>query len=234
MSSDDLAVRLAAVRAEVAAACHAAGRSPGEVTLIGVSKTHPADAVVAARRAGLGDVGENYAQEVREKALALGDVPGLRWHFIGSLQRNKVKYVVGLCEWIHTIDSAPLLAEVARVAGKRGLVQRCLVEVNVGRDPHKSGVLPEALPALLDAFGEHAGVRCEGLMTIPPLGDAAATRPHFRALRALRDQLQAPREHVTLRELSMGMSADFAEAIAEGATMIRVGTAIFGTRPARA
>ena len=232
--SSELVASIAAVEAEVAEACRAAGRERAEVTLIAVSKTHPADAVAAARRAGLCDFGENYAQELREKALAVGDVTGLRWHFIGSLQRNKVKYVVGLCEWLHTIDSPALLDEVARVAAKRGVVQRCLVEVNVGHDPHKSGIAPSALPALLDAFAEQASVRCEGLMTIPPFGDAKAARPHFRALRALRDEHRASaRPHVTLRELSMGMSADFAAAIAEGATMVRVGTAIFGARPTR-
>ncbi len=232
--SSELEARVASVEAEIVEACLAAGRERSEVTLIAVSKTHPADAVAAARRASLGDFGENYAQELREKALAVGDVAGLRWHFIGALQRNKVKYVVGLCEWIHTIDSPALLAEVARVADKRGVVQRCLVEVNVGHDPQKSGLSPDALPALLDAFGQHESVRCEGLMTIPPFGDAEAARPHFRALRALRDQHRtAGRRHVALRELSMGMSADFHAAIAEGATMIRVGTAIFGSRPSR-
>jgi pyridoxal phosphate enzyme (YggS family) len=210
--------RLAEVRAQIAEACRASGRDPATVTLVAVSKTVEAARCAQAVAAGQPLLGENYAQELRDKAPL---VPGARWHFIGPLQRNKVKYAVGTAELIHSVDSRALAEEIARQAEKRGLVQRCLVQVNVAGEAQKSGCAPSELPSLLAAFGAHA--RCDGLMTIPPLeGDP---RPHFRALAAL------ARSH-ELRELSMGMSADFAIAIAEGATLVRIGTAIFGARPA--
>jgi pyridoxal phosphate enzyme (YggS family) len=211
-----IAERIAEVRARIAAACRAAGRDPSSVTLVAVSKTVEAARCAEAVAAGQPILGENYAQELRDKAPL---VTGARWHFIGPLQRNKVKYVVGTAELIHSVDSISLAEEIAKQAEKRGMVQRCLVQVNVAGEAQKSGCAPAELPALLAAFGAHA--RCDGLMTIPPLeGDA---RPHFRAL------AQLAGAH-GLADLSMGMTADFDAAIAEGATMVRVGTAIFGAR----
>jgi len=168
--------------------------------------------------------------------VALQGLPDLRWHFIGALQRNKVKYVIGLAALVHTVDGPAVLAEIEGQAAKRGIVQRVLVEVNVGGEASKSGLGPGQLDGLLDAFASTPHVRCEGLMTIPPLGAAPeATRPYFQALRALRDRAAStPRPNVALRELSMGMSADYAVAIEEGATLVRVGTAIFGERERRA
>jgi pyridoxal phosphate enzyme (YggS family) len=211
-----IAERLAEVRAGIAAACRAAGRDPASVTLLAVSKTVDAARCREMVAAGQPLLGENYAQELRDKAPA---VPGARWHFIGPLQRNKVKYVVGTAELIHSVDSIALAQEIGKQAEKRGLVQRCLAQVNVAGEAQKSGCAPGELAALLASFGPHA--RCDGLMTIPPLeGDP---RPHFAALAALAKQHG-------LVELSMGMTADYPAAIAEGATLVRVGTALFGAR----
>jgi pyridoxal phosphate enzyme (YggS family) len=223
-----------AVRADVAERARAAGRDPASVRLIAVGKTQPAAAIAAAHRAGLTDFGENYAQELRDKGAELAAV-GLAWHFIGALQRNKAKYVVGLATLVHTVDSRALLEEIERLAARRGITQRVLVEVNVGGEAAKSGVAPGELPALLDALAAAPHVRCEGLMTIPPFGEAAeSSRPYFAALRALRDAEAArTRPNVALDELSMGMSGDYGVAIEEGATLVRVGTAIFGERYGR-
>ncbi len=206
------------VRQQIARAARAAGRAPDSVTLLAVSKTVPAERVRLAIAAGHDLFGENYAQELRDKARA---VAGARWHFIGPLQRNKVKYVVGVAELIHSVDSPALLDEIAARADKLGVVQRCLVQVNVGREPQKSGCAPEDVPALVRAFAARPSVRCEGLMCIPP--DGVPPRPFFDNLAQL-----VAAEH--LATLSMGMSGDFAEAIAAGATIVRIGTAIFGER----
>ncbi len=189
----------------------------------------PADDVRAAIAAGQRTFGENYGQELRDKRAALaGDPQPPEWQFIGPLQTNKVKYVAGQVTMVHTIDSIALLEAFEA----RGVAQTCLVQVNVAGEAQKRGVAPAGLPALLDRFATAVHVRCAGFMLIPPFTDhPAAARPHFAALRALRDREAArPRPNVDLRELSMGMSGDFEHAIAEGATLVRVGTAIFGTR----
>jgi pyridoxal phosphate enzyme (YggS family) len=235
---DELAARLAGVRARIATAASAAGRAAADVTLIAVSKKMPAEDVAGALAAGQLDFGENYAQELRDKRAAIdaaaaagSTAGGARWHFIGPLQANKVKYVAGKVALLHTIDSIELLGEVARRT-PAGATQECLVQVNVAGEGRKHGVAQDELPALLDGFAAHAQVRCVGLMLIPPLGEAAeASRPHFAALRALRDAERArARANVDLVHLSMGMSHDLEVAIAEGATLVRVGTAIFGER----
>ena len=207
------------VGAQIAAAARAAGRDPSTVTLVAVSKKVPAERVREAMRAGHDLFGENYAQELRDKAR---EVQGARWHYIGPLQRNKVKYVVGVAELIHSIDSPSLLDEVAARADKLGVVQRCLVQVNVGEEPQKSGCAPADVPVLVRAFAGRSSVRCEGLMCIPPEG--APPRPFF-------DNLAKLAAAEGLGTLSMGMSSDYVEAIAAGATIVRVGTAIFGERP---
>jgi pyridoxal phosphate enzyme (YggS family) len=207
------------VRQNVTAAARAAGRDPTTVTLLAISKTVPAGRVREALAAGQALFGENYAQELRDKAR---QVEGARWHFVGPLQRNKVKYVVGVAELIHTVDSPSLLDEIAARADRLGMVQRCLVQVNIGREPQKRGCAPEQVPALVRAFAARPSVRCEGLMCIPPEGVPA--RPFFDNLAKLAAGEQ-------LGTLSMGMSGDFAEAIAAGATIVRIGTAIFGARP---
>lgn len=215
-----IADRLATVRAELADACRAAGRDPATVKLVAVSKTMPVEACAEALAAGQRDLGENYAQELRDKARD-PSLKGAVWHYIGPLQRNKVKYVVGTAALVHAVDSVEILDEIAARAAKLGIVQPLLLQVNVGREPQKSGVLPEELPALVAAARARAAVRLDGLMCIPPAeGDP---RPHFELLARLAG------DH-GLGELSMGMTADFPTAIACGATIIRVGTAIFGAR----
>lgn len=215
----DVSAGLSEVRGRIARACAKAGRPADSVRLIAVGKLQPLEKLHAALAAGQTAFGENYAQELREKAEALG--PGVEWHFIGALQTNKVKMVVGRAALIHTCDRLALAKEISKRAAAD---QRVLLEVNVGREPQKAGVLPEDVPALLEQVRALPRLRCEGLMCIPPAeGDP---RPHFRALRELAQKLG-------LSRLSMGMSADYEIAIEEGATLVRVGTAIFGERPQR-
>jgi pyridoxal phosphate enzyme (YggS family) len=209
-----VAERLAALRAGL----------PAGVTLVAVSKTQPAEAIREAHAAGQRDFGENYAQEWREKADALADLADLRWHFIGGLQTNKVKYLAGRVAAIHTVDRIELAREISKRFGARGAVARVYLEVNLGGEASKSGCAPANAPALAEAVRALPAVEVLGLMTIPPPEDDP--RPHFRALRALRDRLG-------LAGLSMGMSADWQAAVEEGSTCVRVGTAIFGERARR-
>lgn len=207
------------VRERIARAAARAGRDVRQIKLIAVSKTQPLSSLREALAAGQLVFGENYAQELREKSDALG--PGVEWHFIGALQSNKARLVAGRAAIIHTCDRLSLAREIS----KRAVTdQRVMIEVNVGREPQKAGVLPEAAAALLAQIRELPRLQCDGLMCIPPADQDP--RPHFRALRELAEKLQLP-------ELSMGMSADFETAIEEGATLVRVGTAIFGERPPR-
>lgn len=195
---------------------------PAGVTLVAVSKTQPAAAIREAYAAGQRDFGENYAQEWREKADALAELPELRWHFIGALQTNKVKYLAGRVHAIHTVDRPELARELSKRFAQKGAVARVFLEVNSGGEASKAGCTPEEASALAETVRGLPALELVGLMTIPPAeGDP---RPHFRALAALRDRLG-------LRELSMGMSADWRIALEEGATVLRIGTAIFGARP---
>jgi pyridoxal phosphate enzyme (YggS family) len=209
-----LAARLAAVKA---------GLPPG-VTLVAVSKTQPVEAIREAWAAGQRDFGENYAQEWRQKAEALADLPDLTWHFIGSLQTNKVKYLAPRATWVQTLDREELARELGKRYAAVGATARVLVEVNLGGETQKSGCAPERVEALVALSRGLPGLEVAGLMCIPP--PEQDPRPHFARLRALRDQLG-------LRELSMGMSADWRIAVEEGATMVRLGTALFGERPPR-
>jgi pyridoxal phosphate enzyme (YggS family) len=227
--AEAIADGLARVRARIAAAEQVAGRPAGSVRLVAVSKKMTADDVRDALAAGQRAFGENYGQELRDKRAELASDPDPpEWHFIGPLQSNKVKYVAGQVALVHTVDSIALLEAFEA----RGVAQDCLVQVNVAGEAAKRGVTPEGLPALLDRFTSAAALRCRGLMLIPPLGAGPEdARPHFAALRAMRDREAArPRPNVELTQLSMGMSDDFEVAIAEGATLVRVGTAIFGRR----
>jgi PLP dependent protein len=211
----DVKAGLAEVRERIAGACARAGRDVASVTLIAVSKTKPLELLREAMAAGQKSFGENYAQEFRDK---FEQEPGLDWHFIGALQTNKVKYVAGKAALVHTCDRLSLAQELSK---RTPAQQRVLLEVNIGREPQKAGVLPEEAAALLEQVRGLPKLRCDGLMCIPPSeGDP---RVHFRALRELAGKLG-------LRELSMGMSADYEAAIEEGATFVRVGTAIFGAR----
>lgn len=224
----DIAARLEEVRGRVAEAARRAGRAPEEVRLIAVSKEKPPEAIRAAYAAGQRDFGESYAQELSEKAAALADLPELRWHAIGRLQRNKAKIVARVAEAVHSVDREELAVELDRRAEALGRTLRILLEVNVGGEATKGGCAPGELGRLLDAVGRCAHLRTIGLMTIAPyLDDPEAVRPYFALLRRLRDDHGGA---AALPELSMGMSHDYEAAIAEGATLVRVGTAIFGAR----
>jgi pyridoxal phosphate enzyme (YggS family) len=224
-----VAARLAEVRRRIAAAATAAGRDPAGVTLVAVGKTFPAAAVQAAVAAGVTDLGENRVQEAATKRP---HVTGGRWHLIGPLQRNKARTALEVFDVVHTLDR-PELAERLELLLAESWPQRSLpvlLEVNLGDEPQKAGVQPAAAAALLRHLLACSHLEARGLMAIPPWREEPeASRPYFRALRELRDRLEAE-VGVPLPELSMGMSHDFELAIAEGATMVRVGTAVFGAR----
>ena len=223
----DVAARLTDVQAQVAAAAVAAGRSPQDVTLIAVSKGQPASAIRAAFAAGQRDFGENYVQEWQAKAAELLDLD-LRWHFLGHLQRNKVRFVVGKVHLLHAVDDMQGLDEMARHAWTQKVMQDVLLQVNLAAEAQKRGCTAQDAELFVDVLQRSPGLRLRGLMTLPPLdADVEVARQWFRELRQLRDRIQPPGAGWAL---SMGMSSDFAVAIAEGATHVRVGTAIFGPR----
>lgn len=203
---------------------------PAGVTLIAVSKKKSAREVKEACLVGVWDFGENYVQELKEKKSELA--PAIRWHFIGHLQRRKVKEIVGEVIFIHSLDSFALAAEIEKEAAKRNLVQNCLVQVNLGGEESKSGIPRDQAESLLKEIAGLKHVTVLGLMTLPPLfEDPEKARPFFKQLRELRDELNAKKAYrFPLKELSMGMSHDYPVALSEGATMIRIGTAIFGER----
>ncbi|MDT4897246.1 MAG: dependent protein [Acidobacteriota bacterium] len=234
--SDELRERLAGVRRRIEDCARRAGRAPGEVKLIAVSKTHPPDALRRAIQAGVNDLGENRVQEADEKISELGR-DAARWHLIGHLQANKARRAVALFDLIHTLDSASLAQRLDRLCEE---VERqelpVLVQVDLGGEAAKSGVSEEELPELVKAIGACTHLRLTGLMTLPPFfDDAELVRPYFRRLRELRDELRgrAAFGNGGQGELSMGMSQDYEVAIEEGATFVRIGTAIFGERRAR-
>jgi pyridoxal phosphate enzyme (YggS family) len=221
--------RLVAVRGRIERAAVAAGRDPADVRLVAVTKTHPIEVVRAAVALGMEDLGENRVDELVAKHAEVG----ARWHLVGRLQRNKVRDVVGRAQLIHSVDRAALVDAIGRQAELRGIVQDVLVQVNVGEDPAKGGCSLAEVEELVSYAAGTNGVRVVGLMTVPPLppdgADPAATaRPYFRTLREARDGLQD--RHPELQELSMGMSDDLESAVQEDATMIRIGSALFGRR----
>lgn len=218
---------------ELRAVCRRVGRAEDSARLVAVSKRKPAEDIRAALAAGQCDFGENYAQELRDKARELADADAIRWHYIGPLQRNKVKYVVGTATLLHAVDSARLLDGLERRAAGANLVQDVLVQVNLAAEPQKGGVSEAELPPLVEHFARTPHLRLRGLMIMPPWdADPEAGRPLFRRLAALREELlTSGLDNVAPLELSMGMSHDFATAAEEGATLVRVGTAIFGERP---
>jgi pyridoxal phosphate enzyme (YggS family) len=222
-----IADNLAAVRARVGAAASRVGRDSGEITLVAVTKEVDAAAARQAVACGLTDLGENRVQELTKKRQALAGLD-VRWHMIGTLQRNKVTHVVGQVVLIHSVDSVSLGEAIGKRAESRGLRQDVLLEVNVGRESSKHGVRPDETIEVARGLLDISGVRLRGLMTVAPQGDEAGARAAFRALRELRDQMRGRAPEVT--ELSMGMTEDFEIAIEEGATIVRIGTAIFGPR----
>ncbi len=220
----DIRGNLEGVQAAVAAACRRSGRSPDQVLLVAVSKTIPAEQVRLAIEAGVSALGENRVQEAREKIEALGHpVP---WHLIGHLQTNKARDAARLFDCVQSVDRIELATELDRRARALGRRLDALLEVNLGEESQKTGARPDDVKSLLDAVSRLDAIRVRGLMAIPPAAsDAEQTRPYFRRLRELRDACG-------LEHLSMGMSADYEVAVEEGATIVRVGTAIFGPRAA--
>jgi PLP dependent protein len=223
------------IQEQIVSACERSQRDPGGVRLVAVSKTKPASAVLAAIAEGQLLFGENRVQEARDKIpLVSGGVVGdvvMQWHLIGPLQRNKVKGAVKLFSMVHSVDSVALAGEL----GKRALEPRplpILVQVNVGREPQKTGFLPEQVIDAIEQMAMFDGIQVQGLMTIPPITpDAEGARPYFRELAQLADRVRGLQiEGVVMNELSMGMSHDFTVAVEEGATLVRVGSALFGIR----
>lgn len=229
-SSATIAGALRSVSDRIDRACATAGRARGSVRLVAVSKFHDAAAIRAAYDAGHRAFGENYVQELREKADALLSCEGIEWHMIGHLQRNKARDVAALAAMVHTVDSTRLASALDRHCAELGRVLPVLIQVNVGGEEQKSGCAPSEVRALLESIASMKNVAVRGLMTIPPdTADAADSQRFFDALSNLRDELGGP---AALPELSMGMTHDLEFAIAAGATIVRVGTAIFGARPA--
>lgn len=221
-----IAVRYEAVRRQVADAADACGRDADDITIVGVTKTVGVDEVRAAIAAGLRDFGENRVQEFEGK---YGLFPEARWHFIGTLQTNKVKDVVGKAHLIHSVDSPRLLSHIEKRATERGVIQPVLLQVDISLEGTKHGLLPEDLPDVIREAAAMDSVEVRGLMTMAPLARAEDVRWVFRELREVRDSLRATLpDRVELEHLSMGMSGDFRVAVEEGATIVRIGRALFG------
>ena len=229
VDGEQLAARIATLRDRIARAAAVVDRDPAEVTVVAVTKTHPLEVARAAVTAGLLDLGENRVDELVAKSSEVE----ARWHLVGRLQRNKVREVIGRAVLVHSVDRRSLVDAISRHAAASGIVQDVLLQVNVGEDPAKGGCSLAEVPDLVAYASASPGVRVVGLMTVPPLpgGGVApsdAARPHFRALREARDRLRP--DHPGLEELSMGMSDDLEAAVQEHATMVRVGSALFGAR----
>ncbi len=226
-----MAARLEEVKARIRAAAARAGRDPADVRLVAVSKKMPVSAVEEAIASGHRLFGENYVQEAREKLSHLGPVRSCtEWHLIGHLQKNKVKYAVRLFDCIQTVDSLELGVAIDRRCAKEGLVAKVLVQVNIGKEATKSGAMPEEAPRLVRELSRLEHLDVQGLMTIHPVGSAEDTRKWFRRMRTLFEEIRSGIGSEGFRHLSMGMSRDFEMAVEEGATIVRVGTAIFGPR----
>ncbi len=222
------AQRLGAIRERIAAAARACGRDPDTVTLVGVAKSQPLPRILAAVDAGLGDLGENYLQEARGHIAALCG-RGLRWHFIGALQSNKTRAVAELFDWVHTVDRLKIAERLSAQRPPALAPLAVCIQVHLGGEATKSGIEPAALPALAERVAKLPRLALRGLMSLPPAETVEARRRHwFRELRRLLEELN--RGGHRLDTLSMGMSDDFEAAIAEGATLLRIGTALFGER----
>jgi len=228
----EIAENLAQIRSRIAAAAEKSGRPLSDIVLVAISKTHEAEKVRAAFDAGQEIFGESRVQEARVKIPLLPSVA--RWHFVGRLQKNKIRHALPLFEFFHSVDSLELARDMNRIAEEEGLRPRVLLEVNVAGEGSKIGFAPDTLRAQMEALLELPRLTIEGVMTIPPFAaEAETSRSYFVELRELRDRFAAEFQ-IGLPQLSMGMSGDFAVAIEEGATLVRVGTAIFGKRtPAR-
>ncbi len=221
--------RLEGIRAQIAKAAVDAGRSPGEVTLVAVTKTYEADIINEAIKLGVTDIGENKVQEIVRK---YDDVLPVKWHLIGHLQSNKVKYIIDKVSMIHSVDSIRLMDEIERQAKKHGIAMDILIQVNIADEESKFGVSPEEVYELLEHAGELEHVKVCGLMGILPKNDNnVINRLHFHNIKSLYlDISQKKYNNVCMKLLSMGMSGDFCDAISEGSNMVRIGSAIFGER----
>lgn len=227
--AESIETRLASVFRRITAAARLSGREPGDITLVTVTKTQPVEAVREAIAAGAAIIGENYIQEARNKFEALTGQQA-SWHLIGHLQSNKAKYAVRIFDLIHSVDSIKLAGEIDKQAQKAGKIQDILIQVNISGESSKSGVAHEAAMTLIKDMAALPNIRLKGLMTMPPFFNAPdRARPFFADLRRLRDRAEQA-TGIALPHLSMGMTGDFEAAIREGATLIRVGTAIFGER----
>jgi PLP dependent protein len=225
---DKIAENLERVREQIAQAAAKAGRAGDEIQLVAITKTHDAEKVREAIEAGQILFGESRVQEARAKIPELPS--NLRWHFVGHLQKNKIRHALPLFEMIHSVDSLALAEDINRIAEEEGMHPRVLLEVNVAGEGSKFGFLPEKLRNEMEALLALPRLSIEGLMTIPPIAEEAeASRKYFVDLRELRDALEKDFD-LKLQQLSMGMTNDFAIAVEEGATLVRVGTAIFGER----
>ena len=231
MTEEQIGKNVEHVKAEIARAAGDAGRDPAEILLVAATKMNDTSAVRAAVRAGVDICGENRVQEMLEKN-AQGAYEGAPLHFIGHLQKNKVRQVVGLCELIHSVDSLSLLQEIAKTAEKRGLVQDVLLEINIGNEESKSGFSPEEIGMALEEAAKMNAIRVRGLMAIPPICEKPEeNRPFFLKMQKLfLDNCRKKYDNISMDFLSMGMSGDYTEAIRCGANMVRVGTGIFGPR----
>ncbi len=231
MKMTELKTRLENVLNRIKNAALACGRDPETILLVAVSKTIPTDMVKEAIEAGVKILGENYIQEARKKLGALSSHP-VSWHFIGHLQSNKAKYAVGLFDLIHSVDSLKLARELNKQAKKINKIQEILIQVNIGMESTKAGVYEQDALSLIKDISHLENLSVKGLMTMPPFFDEPErARPYFSALRKLRDQIKKESiPNIAMDELSMGMTGDFEAAIDQGASLVRIGTAIFGKR----
>ncbi len=220
--------RLKSVKEQISRAAEECGRDPRNIKLIAVTKTYPTDVMNEAIRLGVTDVGENKPQEVRNK---FGDVLPVNWHLIGHLQSNKIKYVIDRCTMIHSVDSIKLMQEIENHASTRNRHIDILIQVNISGEASKSGIAPDELPKLLEYAQSLEFVHVKGLMTIAPKTELGDVSIHFKNMKILFDKTSEENyKNVTMTELSMGMSGDFKTAIQYGATMVRIGSLIFGER----
>jgi pyridoxal phosphate enzyme (YggS family) len=232
-TADSIAQRVRLVLENIRRATARAGRRPDTVRLVAATKTVSVERIQEGIAAGLSILGENRMQEALAKMECLRDAP-VRWHFIGQLQRRKVRSIIGLFDVIHSVDSVELAQEIDRRAGEAGITQAILLEVNMGGESTKAGFHPDEITGQIPMLGAMSNLRVQGLMTIPPpTPEPEQARSYFRGLRELAGRIADQRvASVTMQELSMGMSHDYEVAIEEGATLVRVGTAIFGARHA--
>jgi PLP dependent protein len=229
---DHIEQNIKVIRVNMAKAAAACGRSPDDVSLLAISKTFPREFIVRAAEAGIHKFGENRVQEAEDKIPYLGEIPGLEWHLVGHLQTNKAKRAAELFDVIHSLDSVKLASKLNQASLEIGKVLSVLLQVDLGEEATKFGTDPGRIRETVAAMSAYTSLRLNGLMTIPPFfEDAEKVRPYFARLREIRDELESEQPGcLGMKHLSMGMSHDFEQAIQEGATILRIGTAIFGLR----